>query len=75
MSDHTEVTKLNCVQPLLVCEKTAAKMIGMSSSMLLSRRFRNDPLLPFVRIGRSIRYRVTDIKNFVRCCHSEGGSP
>lgn len=76
MSDHTEVTKLDRVKPLLVCEKTAAKMIGMSPSLLVSRRFRNQPLLPFVRVGgRSIRYRLTDIEVFVRSCDAEDRRP
>ena len=55
------------VQPLLVSEKTAATLIGVSGSMLIAARFRNDPLLPCVRVGRrAIRYSVSDIEEFIR---------
>ena len=60
MSDRTEIT------PFLVSEKTAAKLIGVSGAMLVAGRFRKQPLLPFVRIGkRAIRYRLTDIYDFI----------
>jgi hypothetical protein len=75
MSLHTEVNEPDCVKPLLVCEKIAARMIGVSPSLLVARRFRKQPLLPFIRIGkRSIRYRVADIEDFVQRCTAEGGS-
>jgi hypothetical protein len=60
MSDHTDTT------PLLVSEKKAAKLIGVSGAMLIAGRFRKKPVLPFVRIGkRAIRYRLTDIHNYI----------
>lgn len=59
----------------LVCEKTAAKLMGVSSAMLVARRFRRQPLLPFIRIGkRSIRYRVADIEDYIfRHMEGKGG--
>jgi hypothetical protein len=52
--------------PLLVTEKETARMLGLSDSTLIANRFKGTPLLPFVRIGkRSIRYRVSDIHDFV----------
>ena len=60
MSDHIDTT------PLLVSEKKAAKLIGVSGAMLIAGRFRKKPILPFVRIGkRAIRYRLTDIHNYI----------
>jgi hypothetical protein len=60
MSDHTDTT------PLLVSEKKAAQLIGVSGAMLIAGRFRKKPVLPFVRIGkRAIRYRLTDIHNYI----------
>ncbi len=54
------------IAPLLVSEKTAAKLIGLSNSTLIAARFRKQPFLPFVRVGkRAIRYRLTDIHDFV----------
>lgn len=53
------------VVPLLT-EKAAARLIGLSASTLIAARFRRQPLLPFVRVGkRSIRYRIADINDFI----------
>lgn len=52
--------------PLLITEKAAARLIGLSDTTLIAARFRGAPLLPFVRIGkRSIRYRISDVHAFV----------
>jgi hypothetical protein len=60
MPDHTEVV------PLLVTEKAAARLIGISNATLIAGRFRKQPILPFVRVGkRAIRYRLTDIYDFI----------
>lgn len=54
------------IVPLLVTEKAAAAMIGVSASTLIANRFKGTPLLPYVRIGkRGIRYRTRDIHEFV----------
>ena len=60
MINHSEV------RPLLVCEKTAAKLMGVSAAMLVAGRFQKRPVLPFVRVGtRAIRYRLADIDAFI----------
>jgi hypothetical protein len=52
--------------PLLVTEKAAAKMIGVTVSMLVAARYRKQLLLPFVRVGkRAIRYHMRDINDFI----------
>jgi predicted DNA-binding transcriptional regulator AlpA len=62
----TRVLEMSDEMPLLITEKAAARLIGLSDSTLIAARFRGKPLLPFVRIGRrSIRYRVSDIHEFV----------
>ncbi len=54
------------VQPLLVCEKAAAKLIGMRPSSLISGRFRGRPILPYVKMGpRAIRYRLAEIHEYI----------
>jgi len=67
MTDHKAVASGHeDVTALLVGEKTAAKLIGVSAAMLVAGRFRKRPLLPFVRVGsRAIRYRVADIHDFI----------
>jgi DNA-binding transcriptional regulator YdaS (Cro superfamily) len=58
---------LDQIAPLLVCEKTAAKLIGVSPATLTQARFRRKPILPFLRVGRRlIRYRVSDIHAYVK---------
>lgn len=54
----------------LVKPKEAARALGFSEDMLKKARIhrqQTNPLrdLPFVRIGRSIRYRMTDIDAFI----------
>ncbi len=63
------------VARLLVSEKEAATLIGVSSRMLVSRRFCGKPLLPFVRVGsRNIRYQLADIEEFIRANRVGGSS-
>lgn len=60
------IEKSNSPEPLLVSEKEAAKLLGVSPAMLTASRFKRQPLMPYVRIGkRSIRYRLSDIHDFV----------
>ena len=47
-------------------EKETARLLGVSSAMLVASRFHRRPLLPFVRVGkRAIRYRLSDIQSFI----------
>jgi hypothetical protein len=58
--------KCNPPQPLLVSEKEAARLLGVSVAMLVANRFKRQPLLPIVRLGtRSIRYRLADIESLI----------
>jgi len=67
MTNHKAVASSHDgVTALLVCEKTAARLIGVSAAMLVAGRFRKRPLMPFVRVGsRAIRYRLADINEFI----------
>jgi hypothetical protein len=58
--------KSNSPEPLLVSEKEAARLLGVSAAMLVANRFKGRPLLPFVRLGtRAIRYRKADIESLI----------
>jgi hypothetical protein len=52
------------VRPLLVNGPTAARLLAVSGRTLFDL---TEPrgLLPCLRIGRSVRYRVIDLENFV----------
>lgn len=52
--------------PLLMTTAQAADFIGMSESYLAQDRWRSGatgcpPVFPFIRVGRAVRYRQTDL--------------
>lgn len=52
--------------PLLMTTAQAADFISMSESFLAQDRWRSNatgcpPVFPFVRVGRAVRYRQTDL--------------
>ncbi len=51
----------------VVNEKTAADMLGMSVHTLQNHRYLGQPPV-YMRIGRSIRYRVADIQAYLDEC-------
>ena len=53
-----------------VNEKVAAKMLGFSVHTLQNRRYLGQPPR-YVRIGRSIRYRLADLDAFMNECTVE----
>ncbi|MFH2046070.1 MAG: helix-turn-helix domain-containing protein [Pseudomonadota bacterium] len=48
----------------IINEKEAAKIIGKSVFTLRNDRFMSRGL-PFIKIGRSVRYRLKDIESFI----------
>lgn len=49
---------------LLSAGETAA-ILGLKESTLAQFRWRGDKRLPWVKIGKSIRYKLTDIEAFI----------
>jgi hypothetical protein len=49
----------------LLATSTAAEFIGFSDSWLEKDRLKSQPLVPFVRVGRTVRYRLADLVAFV----------
>jgi predicted DNA-binding transcriptional regulator AlpA len=52
----------------LVCEREAAGLLGLKNHATLSvwRCVKRYPALRYVRVGKAIRYRVSDIEAFLR---------
>ena len=50
----------------LLDERKTAKLLGIAPNTLAQWRFSGKVDLPFIRMGRNIRYRVSDIENFLR---------
>jgi len=53
----------NGIDPMVVDEDQAAQMLGISRRMVFE--FRSKGELQYVKLGRLIRYRVSDIQAFL----------
>ncbi len=51
------------IEPMVVDEEQAARMLGISRRMVFE--FRSKGELQYVKLGRLIRYRVSDIQTFL----------
>jgi predicted DNA-binding transcriptional regulator AlpA len=50
-------------EPIFVDTAEAARLLGLSPSTLEKYRFHRAPdAPPFVKIGRAVRYRITDLE-------------
>lgn len=43
----------------------AAEILGLKESTLAQFRWRGDKRLPWVKMGKSIRYKLADIESFI----------
>ena len=50
---------------VLATPEEAAKLIKINASTLQNWRSTGENNIPFVKIGRSVRYRVSDLKAYV----------
>ena len=66
MDDGNGIVTLAANTSMLVGEKKAAEIIGLSARTLQQRRYMNQPP-KYVRLPgtRSIRYRLSDLLNFI----------
>ena len=53
------------IEDILLTETEAAQFLNIQPSTLATWRVRGIPHLPFVRVGRCIRYRRQDISLFI----------
>lgn len=51
-------------EPMLPTNE-AAKMLGVSNHFMFKDRRRPQPLIPFVKIGSAVRYRLSDLQAFI----------
>jgi len=58
--------------PLLVDARQAARMLSVSARKLWSMTFEDQPGLPYVRLGRLIRYRPGALADWL-AAKEEGG--
>jgi len=65
------MTDNNKQEPLLVNEREAAKLLSVSPRTIWARSASGE--LPIVRIGRSKRYDVSDLRAFIEAQKTGGG--
>ncbi len=52
--------------PLAVGDREAARILGLGRGLLRKQRSTRDPNgVPFVRVGRRVLYRVTDLEKYL----------
>lgn len=56
---------VNTVEQRLLNTEQAAEVLGIKASTLPVWRHRGDPAIPFCRIGRSVRYKLVDLHDYI----------
>lgn len=51
--------------PKLISAGETANILGLKESTLAQFRWRGDKRLPWVKLGKSIRYKLSDIEEFI----------
>ncbi|QEG43456.1 helix-turn-helix domain-containing protein [Roseimaritima ulvae] len=67
-----KATSTSTIQPQLLNDADAAKWLGIGRRKLWSMMASGE--IPVVRVGRSVRYDVDDLREFV-ASNKEGGGP
>jgi predicted DNA-binding transcriptional regulator AlpA len=55
----------NIHQNKLLSAGQAAEILGLKEATLAQFRWRGDKRLPWVKLGKTIRYKLTDIEDFI----------
>jgi len=55
----------NILQKKLLSAGETADILGLKETTLAQFRWRGDKRLPWVKLGKSIRYKLTDIEDFI----------
>lgn len=64
MNTQLETTKTTATVPVLLTQAEAARIIGKSEKWLERDRWAG-PTVPYVKLGRSVRYRVADLLTYI----------
>ena len=59
------ITNKNIHQNKLLSAGQTAEILGLKESTLAQFRWRGDKRLPWVKLGKSIRYKLSDIEAFI----------
>lgn len=58
-------SKSQAPAPILVDPKQAAELLCISPRKLWSLTFETDPPLPHLKLGRLVRYRLSDLETYI----------
>ena len=61
-------------RPVYINEKEVAEMTSLSVSTLRNQRFQGTGL-PFYKMARAVRYKLTDVTSFMDSCLVETANP
>lgn len=64
MNNQTEITTTTATVPVLLTQDEAARVINKSPKWLERDRWAG-PTVPYVKLGRSVRYRVADLLAYI----------
>ena len=64
MNTQTEITTTTATVPVLLTQDEAARVINKSPKWLERDRWAG-PTVPYVKLGRSVRYRVADLLAYI----------
>lgn len=56
--------ELQALSPLIDSVQTAS-ILGLKPETLAQMRWRNDKRLPWVKLGKAVRYKMSDIQAFI----------
>jgi hypothetical protein len=59
----------------LLAPSDVAKWLGVSSAWVRDHATRKSPRIPAVKVGKLLRFRPTDIREFIRDCSSGTAQP
>lgn len=64
MNTQPEITTTTATVPVLLTQAEAARVIGKSEKWLERDRWAG-PTVPYIKLGRSVRYRVADLLTYI----------
>ncbi|WP_412505333.1 helix-turn-helix domain-containing protein [Roseovarius sp. SYSU LYC5161] len=64
MNTQTEITTTTATVPVLLTQEEAARIINKSPKWLERDRWAG-PTVPYVKLGRSVRYRIADLLAYI----------
>ncbi|MEX1234397.1 MAG: helix-turn-helix domain-containing protein [Roseovarius sp.] len=64
MTTQTNITQTTATVPVLLTQAEAARVIGKSEKWMERDRWAG-PTIPYCKLGRSVRYRVSDLLSYI----------